>query len=48
VYGAAVAAEKASDTAKAKEYYKQLLQICHRADQGGRAELEAARKATTD
>jgi hypothetical protein len=48
VYGAAVAAEKASDTAKAKEYYKQLLQICHRADKGGRAELEAARKATTD
>jgi hypothetical protein len=48
VYGAAVAAEKASDSAKAKQYYKQLLQICARADKAGRAELEAARKATTD
>jgi hypothetical protein len=48
VYGAAVAAEKASDREKAKQYYEQLLQICERADQGGRRELEAARKATTD
>jgi hypothetical protein len=32
----AVAAERASDTAKAKQYYKQLLQICERGDKGGR------------
>ena len=48
VYGAAVAAERASDRAKAKTYYKQLLQICQRGDAGARPELEAARKATTD
>jgi hypothetical protein len=48
VYGAAVAAEKASDTAKAKEYYKQLLQICEKGDKGARPELEAAKKAATD
>jgi hypothetical protein len=48
VYGAAVAAERASDSAKAKQYYQQLLRICARGDQGGRPELEAARKAATD
>ncbi len=49
VYGAAVAAEKASkDTAKAKEYYKQLLKICEKGDKGARPELEAAKKAATD
>jgi hypothetical protein len=48
VYGAAVAAERASDSAKAKQYYKQLLQICERGDASGRPELEAARKAATD
>ena len=48
VYGAAVAAEKSNNSAKAKEYYKQLLQICEKGDQGARPELEAARKAATD
>jgi hypothetical protein len=48
VYGAAVAAERASDSAKAKQYYQQLLRICERGDKGGRPELEAARKAATD
>ena len=48
VYGAAVAAEKSSDSAKAKQYYSQLLKICEKGDKGGRPELEAARKATTD
>jgi hypothetical protein len=48
VYGAAVAAEKAKDPAKAKQYYRELLQICERGDEGARAELETARKAATD
>jgi Tfp pilus assembly protein PilF len=48
VYGAAVAAEKAREPAKAKEYYKQLLQICEKGDKSARPELEAARKAATD
>jgi hypothetical protein len=48
VYGAAVAAERSSESAKAKKYYQQLLEICERADKGGRPELEAARKAATD
>jgi hypothetical protein len=48
VYGAAVAAEKSSNAAKAKEYYKQLLQICEKGDKGARPELDAAKKAATD
>ena len=48
VYGAAVAAERSADKAKAKTYYAQLLKICAQADAGGRPELEAARKAATD
>jgi hypothetical protein len=48
VYGAAIAAERASNAAKAKQYYKELLQICERGDKGARSELEAARKAATD
>jgi tetratricopeptide (TPR) repeat protein len=48
VYGAAVAAERSSDKAKAKTYYAQLLKICEKGDKGGRPELEAARKAATD
>ncbi len=48
VYGAAVAAEKTKDTAKAKQYYKQLLQICEKGDKSARPELEAAKKAATD
>jgi hypothetical protein len=48
VYGAAVAAEKSSDKAKAKQYYAQLVKICERGDKGARPELEQARKAATD
>jgi hypothetical protein len=48
VYGAAVAAEKSNDKAKAKEYYTQLVKICEKGDKGGRPELAAARKAATD
>ncbi len=48
VYGAAVAAERSADKAKAKQYYKQLLQICERGDASARPELAAARKAATD
>jgi hypothetical protein len=48
VYGAAVAAERSADKAKAKTYYVQLLKICEHGDAGARPELEAARKATTD
>lgn len=45
VYGAAVAAERSSDSAKAKARYAQLLEICARGDAKGRRELEVARKA---
>lgn len=46
VYGAAVAAERASEREKAKAYYAQLLEICARGDAPGRPELAAAREAT--
>jgi len=45
---AAVAAERSADKAKAKTYYAELLKIWAQGDAGGRPELEAARKATTD
>ena len=45
VYGAARAAALAGDPAKAATYYAKLLEICERADQPGRPELEEARKA---
>ncbi len=48
VYGAAIAAERASNASKAKQYYRELLQICERGDKSARPELEAARKAATD
>jgi hypothetical protein len=48
VYGAAVAAERSADKAKAKTYYSQLLKICEHGDAGARPELAAARKAATD
>jgi hypothetical protein len=48
VYGAAVAAERSADKAKAKNYYSQLLKICEHGDAGARPELAAARKAATD
>jgi len=43
VYGAAHAAQLAGDRAAAKTYYEQLLKICVKADQPGRAELAEAR-----
>jgi hypothetical protein len=46
VYGAAHAAELASNRAKAAQYYQQLLEICRKADANGRPELTAARKSS--
>jgi tetratricopeptide (TPR) repeat protein len=46
VYGAARSAELAGDAATARSYYAQLVKLCPRADQPGRPELAAARKAT--
>jgi tetratricopeptide (TPR) repeat protein len=43
MYGAAHAALLAGDRATAKTYYEQLLKICVKADQPGRAELAEAR-----
>ena len=43
VYGAAKAASLAGDTAKARTYYTQLLDICKRGDAPGRPELIEAR-----
>jgi Tfp pilus assembly protein PilF len=43
VYGAATAAAKAGDRARARAYYGQLLKICERADTPGRPELQEAR-----
>ncbi len=45
VYGAAAAAAKAADPAKARTYYAQLLKICEQADSPGRPELIEARNA---
>ncbi len=45
VYGAALAAERAGDRARARTLYAQLLTICERADTG-RPELVQARKMT--
>jgi hypothetical protein len=42
VYGAATAAAKAGDRARARAYYGQLLKICERADTPGRPELQEA------
>jgi hypothetical protein len=44
VYGAAHAAELASNRAKSAHYYQLLLEICRKADADGRPELQAARK----
>ena len=46
VYGAAHAAELASNRAKSGQYYQQFLEICRKADADGRPELTAARKST--
>jgi tetratricopeptide (TPR) repeat protein len=45
VYGAATAAAKAGDRARARTYYGQLLKICERADRPDRPELKEARTA---
>ncbi len=45
VYGAATAAAKAGDRARARTYYGQLLKICDRADPPDRPELKEARTA---
>lgn len=45
LYGAATAAERSGDSAKAKQYFAQLLKVCERADTGARAELAEAREA---
>ena len=45
VYGAARSAELNGDQATARTYYALLVKICARADQPGRPELAAARKA---
>ncbi|MEQ8206895.1 MAG: tetratricopeptide repeat protein, partial [Woeseia sp.] len=44
LYGAATAAERSGDPAKAKQYFSQLLEVCERADVGTRAELTEARQ----
>jgi hypothetical protein len=43
VYGAARAARLAGDTATARKYYAQLIDICRKADTPGRPELAEAR-----
>ena len=43
-YEAAKAASLAGDRAKARRYYKQLLDICKAGDAPGRPELQEARK----
>ena len=45
VYGAATSARRASDDAKSRRYYRELLDVCARADKPGRPELAEARKA---
>ncbi len=45
LYGAATAAERSGDTAKAKRYFEQLLKVSARADADARVELVEARKA---
>jgi len=46
IAGAAHAAAEAGDRAAARQYYAQLLEICKKADEPGRKELQAARAAT--
>jgi len=45
IYGAAKAAGASGDRAAAQGYFQQLLKMCPKADQPGRAELIEARKA---
>jgi hypothetical protein len=44
LYGGARAAEAAGNPQKATEYYKKLLDVCLRADNAARPELQAAKK----
>jgi hypothetical protein len=43
-YNAAKAASLAGDRAKARQYFRQLLDICKAGDAPGRPELQEARK----
>ena len=45
VAGAAAAAARSGDRAASRNYYKQLVTICAKADTPGRPELQAARSA---
>src|SRR5262249_2273845 len=45
IAGAAAAAAQAGDTAAARAYQRQLVEICAKGDTPGRPELEAARQA---
>ena len=44
LYGAAKAAERSGDAARARDYYRTLLEVCTRADASGRPELDEARR----
>ena len=45
LYGAARAAEQAGELKMARDYYRKLLELCERADQPGRPEVQQARRA---
>jgi predicted Zn-dependent protease len=47
IAGAAEAAAQAGETAAAREYRRQLVQICAKGDTPGRPALEAVRRAAT-
>jgi hypothetical protein len=46
LHGAARAAELARDTTRAKRYYRQLLDVCAKADQPPRPALAHAQQAS--
>ena len=46
-YGAARAAARAGDSAAARKYFAELIRICGRADEPGRAALQEARASVT-
>ena len=48
LYGAAVAARKSGQLAKARQYFGDLLANCTRADEGARAEIAEARESVGD
>ena len=45
LYGAAHAAQLTGNQDTSRRYFRELLQVCAKADRGGRVELEAARQA---